>query len=241
MRPRRGPVATAGGKRRRTAQTATRSAADRLVVTLLEFELDHKTWTYRFSRAHPDLRLEVEKSTSVPENLTLADFDVYGPPGFDWTSEICRYADVFDVDRFQEIGEPDHYQVTLRRPPHLVIADDLRVLLRYPRTVQNGLYRCELVARLSRIRLLLRALRKISARVRLVRMGRRRLRSVFPIFSPAQRQLFRYALSLGYFEVPRRVTLTELAQRLGLSKSSVSEGLAKIEKRLFESAAAMKA
>jgi predicted DNA binding protein len=43
-------------------------------------------------------------------------------------------------------------------------------------------------------------------------------------------------MAAGYFAVPRRITLTGLANKLGKSKSSLSEMLANIEKKLLESA-----
>ncbi len=54
------------------------------------------------------------------------------------------------------------------------------------------------------------------------------------ILTPRQEELFRRAMAEGYFEVPRRVTLTELAARLGMAVSSLSEALAIIEKKLLE-------
>jgi len=41
-------------------------------------------------------------------------------------------------------------------------------------------------------------------------------------------------MAAGYFEVPRRVTLTELAERIGVAVSSLSEMLAVVEKKLLQ-------
>jgi predicted DNA binding protein len=49
-----------------------------------------------------------------------------------------------------------------------------------------------------------------------------------------QRALFRQALALGYFEVPRRITLTQLAHKVSRNKSSVSTTLATVERKLAE-------
>ena len=40
-------------------------------------------------------------------------------------------------------------------------------------------------------------------------------------------------MAAGYFEVPRKVTLTTLAKNLGMAASSLSEGLAIVEKKLL--------
>ena len=62
------------------------------------------------------------------------------------------------------------------------------------------------------------------------------LRSVFPTgregdpggplsLTDVQRETLRAALELGYFEVPRRVTLVELAEELGISDTAASQRL----------------
>lgn len=49
-----------------------------------------------------------------------------------------------------------------------------------------------------------------------------------------QRELMQVAIAQGYYEVPRRVTLTKLAERLHVSKSTLSETLARAERRVLE-------
>lgn len=49
-----------------------------------------------------------------------------------------------------------------------------------------------------------------------------------------QRDLLEVAIAQGYYEVPRRVTLTELARRLGVAKSTLSEALARGERHAME-------
>lgn len=49
-----------------------------------------------------------------------------------------------------------------------------------------------------------------------------------------QRDLLEMAVAQGYYDVPRRVTLTELARRLGVAKSTLSEALARGERHAME-------
>lgn len=52
--------------------------------------------------------------------------------------------------------------------------------------------------------------------------------------TPRQRELMDIAIDQGYYEVPRRVTLTKLAERVHISKSTLSEALARAEKHVLE-------
>ncbi len=49
-----------------------------------------------------------------------------------------------------------------------------------------------------------------------------------------QLELYRMARNSGYWDTPRRITLTEIAKVLGLSKSAVSEVLATIERKVLK-------
>ena len=49
-----------------------------------------------------------------------------------------------------------------------------------------------------------------------------------------QLEMYRLARNSGYWDTPRRITLTEMAKALGLSKSAVSEVLAVIERKVLK-------
>jgi len=49
-----------------------------------------------------------------------------------------------------------------------------------------------------------------------------------------QREVLRIAISLGYYDYPRKITLSELASKLGVSKASLSEMLMKIESKVIK-------
>ena len=49
------------------------------------------------------------------------------------------------------------------------------------------------------------------------------------MLTPKQRLIFDSALNEGYWDTPRRITLSDLAELLGLSKSTISVHLHKIE------------
>ncbi|NOZ59388.1 MAG: hypothetical protein GXO66_07440, partial [Euryarchaeota archaeon] len=50
-----------------------------------------------------------------------------------------------------------------------------------------------------------------------------------------QKQILKKAIQYGYYSYPRRITLTKLAEKLGVSKSYLSETLQIIESKLIRS------
>ncbi len=49
--------------------------------------------------------------------------------------------------------------------------------------------------------------------------------------TPRQAEILEVALKLGYFEFPRKITLTELAKRVGVAKSTLSEIVRRISQK----------
>ncbi len=74
-----------------------------------------------------------------------------------------------------------------------------------------------------------KALRRRGLRVSMRRERDRKL-------TLRQREILLRAIEEGYYDFPRRVTLSELAEKLGISKSYLSETLMKVESRLLPEA-----
>jgi hypothetical protein len=146
------------------------------------------------------------------------------------------YPDVLKVDALTEVGNGSLYRVTFRNPPTIPLFRVLGIPIHFPLRIQGGFIRWEVVARRSEAQAILAHFRKTDSNFQVVSLRRQRLRSHLPLLTPTQNQLLAQAMAAGYFAVPRRITLTGLANKLGRSKSSLSEMMANIERKLLESA-----
>jgi len=108
--------------------------------------------------------------------------------------------------------------------------------MQFPVRIQAGFLNWEVVARRSEFEEVLKHARKVNPDFQVVSIRDRPLRSHLPMLTDAQQQLLSQAMAAGYFAVPRGITLTDLARRLGRSKSGLSEAVAIIERKLLESA-----
>jgi predicted DNA binding protein len=215
--------------------TARPSDPDRIVIVKLEFEIDSSVWASGFTRRHPELVLTALDVMAVTGDQLLAEYDVHGP-SIDYTREIAAFPDVIGVERLAVGPGVGRYRIRSRASPMFKAERKYEILVRYPAASQNGVSKLELVGPLSRLRSLLRHLRATGRAPRLVSLAPDSFRSHRLLLTPTQRTLFRQALSAGYFEVPRRITLTQLAQKVSRSKSSVSQLLAVVEQKLAKSA-----
>jgi len=207
--------------------------SNRIAIMKLQLKVPQTVWIGEFTRRHPELVVENINVISVLGGDLLGEFEVYGPP-VDWTNEIARSPDVVEVEGLDVRPDLGRYRVRSRNSVLVDLATELEVLARYPRTFKNGVLECEVIARLSQLRRLMEAGVKAGNEPRLLSLRRDSLHSARPSLTPVQGALFRQALALGYFDVPRRITLTRLAERVSRSKSSVSRTLAIVEKRLAE-------
>jgi predicted DNA binding protein len=189
-----------------------------------------------FSLAHPKLQIEVLNRSGIDPDVSVSDVWISGgPPGF-WAREIATFRDIVKVDALAEVGGGSLYRITDRNPPVVYLYRRLGLPIQFPIRIQAGFIRWEVVARSKGFERVLEYAREIDPNFRITSVRREPLRNHLPTFTESQRELLTRAMAEGYFAVPRGITLTELARRLERSKSSISEAIALIEKKLLESA-----
>jgi hypothetical protein len=209
---------------------------DRLFLASLRLRIPRNLWTSPFSLAHPDVRIEALNRTEVGKDLSVSDYWISGQPPGIWAQEIQSYSDVTRVDSLAEVGDGCLYRITYRNPPVVYLYQRLGLPIQFPLRIQAGFLTWEVVARFSEFQTIMKHVRAVDPNVRVLSVRRRPLRSHLPVLSETQHRLLSQAMSAGYFAVPRGITLTELARKLNRSKSSISESIALIEKKLLETA-----
>jgi predicted DNA binding protein len=57
---------------------------------------------------------------------------------------------------------------------------------------------------------------------------------VRPLLSGLQALVLRYAVEMGYYDIPRHATLDDIAERLGMSRSAVADALRRAEAKVVK-------
>jgi predicted DNA binding protein len=211
---------------------------DHLAVVKVRFRVPPEAPLSLFVREFPDAVLNILATAKLPRNRDLVLFDVLGSKPPNNLAKLHGMAGVLSVSVSGIRGTTARYLAIVRRPRFVTLASDLEALLRFPQIVTNGWFAVEVVARVSTLRELVKGLRRLSRFVEVLRFGHDPMRSFPPTLTNRQHFLLHQALAAGYFDVPRRVTLTGLATRLHRSKSSLSQTLARVERELVESSVA---
>jgi predicted DNA binding protein len=214
----------------------TRARATRFALYRIALKLPSYTVGYAVTHGRPELHAEVLNRMELPGGLLLVEARVFGP-GSDTLIPLAKTVPAFvSAEVHRESERSTLYRIKLRRPPHIDIIHRNRILTRYPITYDDGWMRFETLATPDQVRRLVKQLSSDigESRVEAVRQGSVTASALG--LTPSQVTVFREAVASGYFSAPRRTTLTQLAKRLGRSKSTVSQQIAMIQKRLAESA-----
>ncbi len=182
------------------------------------------------------MRIEVLNRTEIAAGRSVSDYWISGSPPGVWAREIASHSDVTKVDSLAEVGEGSIYRITYQNPPIVGLYQRLGLPIQFPIRMQAGSITWEIVARYSDFQKVMTHARAVDPNVAIVSIRRRPLRTHLPLLTEAQHELLNQAMAAGYFAVPRGITLTALARKLNRSKSGISESIALIEKKLFETA-----
>lgn len=151
---------------------------------------------------------------------------------------IQNHPSVFEFSVLEKEENKIKINVKTKDPLLLYAIIKCGVLVNFPVRVQEGFAFWRLVSSRDRIDRLLSIFEEKKINFQLLRIGN----SPYTIddnknkLTLDESNILETAISLGFFEVPRNISLEELANRLGKSKSSLSVMLRKIIKKkvMFE-------
>ncbi len=237
----RGDLGSAGESPRRPVKSTPHLASEGhdegpFSLYRIVAQLPTTSWGYHFSRAHPDLRIELLNRIETAPGQLLTEIRMIGRDAPAWSTESRRYSQVRSVSEHVESPDTVLYRVTFQSPSIHEVTQRHRVLTRYPIVIQNGWSRFETFGSATQMRAYLAELAAGvgPSRIEAVRQGSVSRASLG--LTPVQDEIFRAAVSTGYYAAPRRISVTGLARRLGRSKSTVSTALVRIQKQLADSA-----
>lgn len=152
---------------------------------------------------------------------------------------IKNHASVFEFGILEKEKTKVRINVKTKDPYLLYVVIQCGVLVNFPVRVKEGYAYWRLISSRERIDKLLTLFEEKNISYDLLRIGKAPydLDDERYKLSLEQSQILDKAISSGFFEIPRKISLEELANKLGKSKSALSVMLRKIIKKkvMFES------
>ena len=198
---------------------------------VLKISVPERLWIGELTRRHPDAELRILAAfPGEDEGVVMAEI---GAPDVAAVIEDLRDVDVVrNLDVVATPGEEALVQFETSEALLLLPVRDSGALLDLPFTIQDGRAVWEITAtrdRLSRLGDQLRTL-DIDFTVESVTQ----LVETETLLTERQATLVARAVAEGYYDTPRECTVTELAEAVGIAKSTASETLHRAEGKIIK-------
>ncbi|MEF8783443.1 MAG: helix-turn-helix domain-containing protein [Haloarculaceae archaeon] len=197
----------------------------------LRLTIPEEVWIGDLTRTYPDTEFRILAALSG-EQTGVALAEVSGPDTKAAIAEMSTYEDVQTVEPLKRTGDDVLVQFETTMPLLLMPARDSGVPLEMPFDIQDGTAVWEVTASNDRLSELGSQLDTfdISFTVDYVQQ---RL-SEEQLLTDRQRRITQAAIDEGYYDTPRCCSLTELAERLDIAKSTASETLHRAEGKIIK-------
>jgi predicted DNA binding protein len=204
----------------------------RILTCRIRVWLERSSWLCALTKAYPELELRVRGRLDLRRGLTLFEVELAPADGHNWSEIIRALPGVVDVELLDASGDVELCRVFFRGETVASVIKRFGLIRQYPFPVRAGVATWTVVGPETKVRGLLDALRARPwpVQVESVRGGTPETNRYG--LTTRQKEILRRALAEGYFDVPRRISLTELAERVGVAVSTLSVSLSVIERKI---------
>lgn len=193
---------------------------DTMVIQLrIEVRLPEGHWSGDVSRHRPEAVLRIEETMPLGRGRGTAKIS----SSYDISEELNSHT---GIDEVRILGDKRYgVDVAPKGGGYIKQIREVGVIPRSPFEVRDGWVDWTIECSVEKSRELVKLLRESEIPYRVVSTRKTGSR----LLTPRQRLIFDSAMSEGYWDTPRRINLSELAETLGLSKSTLSVHLHKIQ------------
>jgi predicted DNA binding protein len=205
------------------------AGSDHLVVCKTHFSLPPASWHSIITRKYPETPVEVLSYSQI-DDWTLMDVRVHTNDIAPWIDELRSLKDIHEVKPFVRADGATTLRVVYKEVGVISAVQRLHLLLRTPFTISDGVTVVTAAGPEANIQ---RFITMFPQHVQIDAVYNTE-RSHDDLLTNRQSEVLRMAMVAGYFEVPRRITLTKLATKIGVAPASLSEILAVVEKKILQ-------
>ncbi|WP_101297988.1 helix-turn-helix domain-containing protein [Halegenticoccus soli] len=197
----------------------------------LDIALPDGIWIADVSTEFPETRFRV--LAALPsEDTGVGLLEIDGPNLADVLRAMDRHEGVTELELLERASESVLVQFTTTEPLLLLSVRDAGMPLELPVEIRDGRATLEAVAPHAQLSMLKTQLEQFGMRFEVVYLYESA--DSERLLTERQREVLTAAVERGYYDTPRRCTLTELADGLGAAKSTVSETLHRAEERVIK-------
>ncbi len=205
-----------------------------ILVCRIAIPLPERCPCYQLSARYPDLNIQVEGCLPLGDGQMLERIRIQNAPGEGTTEELIRSSpDVRELTLVSQTEDSVIYQCTVPLSSVIAVHEKLHILPEFPFHIERGVESFLVMAQSSKCREFLSAIKEQIPGAVVTSISRDSITRVEGLLTERQREVFHYALTQGYWDVPRRTTLSDLATSLKVSKSTLHEILSSVESKII--------
>jgi predicted DNA binding protein len=206
----------------------------------IKVKFPEKLWISHIFKEFPDVRMEIQYFLpyDLEKSIGNSIFEILHYDTESIIKEIQRHPSVFEFSLLEHEGNKIKINIKTKDPYLLYAVIKCGVLVDFPVNVREGYAYWRLISSRESIDKLLTLFDERKIDYKLLRIGTAPydLEDDKYKLNLEESEILDRAINTGFFEVPRKISLEELAKQLGKSKSALSVMLRKIIKKkvLFE-------
>jgi predicted DNA binding protein len=206
----------------------------------IKIKFPKQLWISEIFKNFPDVKMEISHFLpyDLERSIGNAVIEIMHYNVDSIIEEISSHPSVFELSVLEKEENKAKFNVKTKDPYLLYAIIKCGVLVNFPVRVVDGFAYWRLISSRDRIDKLLTLFEEKNVNFNLLRIGNSpyELDDNKSKLSLKELKVLDQAINLGFFEVPRKISLEELANRLGKSKSALSVMLRKIIKKkiMFE-------
>jgi predicted DNA binding protein len=193
----------------------------------LHVDLPDGPWVGEVSREFPEARIQVLTATPG-EGAGFALVEITADDIEEILAAIEAHETIAELSVMSLSDGVATVQVEAHAPLLMAAARQAGIPIEMPVEIADGVARIDVTGAHERVAEFGHTLREIGANFE-VEYVQQRL-NPDELLTERQREILLEAVDLGYYEVPRTCTLTEVADHVGIAKSTCSEVLQRVER-----------
>lgn len=201
-----------------------------IVEGRIKIELPKKKWISVLSREFSDNLFSITSMSLLNENICNILIKITGKDLENLTKKLKNYPTISDNSIIDDSGSSIMLNVKSKGPVLLSIFNKEEIVPIYPIHIQAGWGEWHFFATRERITAIFDDFKAKGINVELKSVGKYKAKHKL---TDRQLEILDQARREGYFEIPRKITLNNLAGKLNISPSTLSESLRRINKKLL--------
>ncbi len=200
-----------------------------VVLTRFKLDIPEEKWLSVISRKYNDMIFLILSLMPLESSLGNCLLQIRGKNVEDHISYIISSLGDLEHEILGKTREFVLINIKMTDPWILNNINKFQLMLHYPLTIREGKIEFELISTRDKIDSLFNALENRELNIELQNIMRYTPQT---ILTPRQEEVLQKADDLGYYNIPRDISLSHLAKKLGISPSALSELLRRTESRL---------